>query len=148
MMVPSAELATMLIVYVPAGVPASAPVEPPPLQATEKRIKPAANTSVAAARRPRCVPAVIAPNISRISRQVAHSRFMLRIASDGGVTRIWPTGGNMVRSAVEIPTVTTVPAAVGVTGFAEKLQLTSFGSPVQLIFSGWLKPAMEVSTTE
>ena len=54
----------------------------------------------------------------------------------------------MVRSPVEIPTVTTVPAAVGVTGFAEKLQLTSFGSPVQLIFSGWLKPAMEVSTTE
>src|ERR1700689_2759213 len=54
----------------------------------------------------------------------------------------------MVRSPVEIPTVTTVPAAVGVTGFAEKLQLTSFGSPVQLIFSGWLKPATEVSTTE
>ena len=132
----------MLIVYVPAGVPAGTPLAPPPLQATEKRIKPAANTSVAAARRPRCVPAVIAPNSSSISRQAAHSRLILRIASDGGVMRIWPIGGAMVRSAVEMPTVTVVPPAIGVTGFAEKLQLVSFGRPVQLKFTGWLNPAI------
>jgi len=118
------------------------------LQATEKRIRPAANTSVAAARRPRCVPAVIPPNSSSISRQAAQTKLMLRIASDGGVMRICPIGGAIVRSAVEIPTVTTVPSGVGVTGFAEKLQLVSFGRPVQLIFSGALNPAIEVSTTE
>lgn len=134
-MVPDAVVASMLIVYVPAGVPAGVPVEPPPLHATQKRIKPAANTSVAPARRPCFVPAVHMPKSSRIERQLAHSKLMLRIIRAGGATRI-PLGGTIVRSAVETLTVTEVPPLVGVTGFAEKLHAVPFGSPLQLMFTG------------
>ena len=61
--------------------------------------------------------------------------------------RICPLGGAMVRSAVEMFTVAAAPAGVGVTGLTGKLQLVSFGSPVQLKLTGWLNPAIELSTT-
>ena len=53
----------------------------------------------------------------------------------------------MVRSAVEMFTVAAAPAGVGVTGLTGKLQLVSFGSPVQLKLTGWSNPAIELSTT-
>lgn len=129
------DVASMLIVYVPAGVPAGVPVAPPPLHATQNRIKPAANTSVAPALRPRFVPAVHIPKSSRIDRQLAHRIFTLRIIFAGGATRI-PLGGTIVRSAVETLTVTEVPPLDGVTGFTEKLHAVPFGSPLQLMFTG------------
>jgi hypothetical protein len=72
---------------------------------------------------------------------------MFRIKRAGGAMRICPLGGNMVRSLVETFTVAAVPSADGVTGLTGKLQLVPFGSPLQLKLTGWLNPAIELSTT-